>query len=307
MFGDNCHMILRMIFVLSIQGVYSLFPTQSALRCSLSRFARYSLQNGQIPDVISFDDKYSFIPNPIISSQESISPWIGTDIKAINGLDNLGLIIWTILLFNGLFTTSGKPSEWVLPGIAKLVKQTWKPWYIDYSQGFQYQLPIEIEIIRVLFFVTLSYLVNQVILGLFEGDEYWTWAIGLALLIPSSLLTLARNKRSSREDAMFEAFILDKFQEFVKDFRVTRDNKSTFKESRLIDAFERQYSVLQLSREMERNKINEEREKGSDSEVQGREGQEKGSGSQGLQRWEAENERQISMKRMQVCCGTSMS
>jgi hypothetical protein len=150
-----------------------------------------------IPVDISSTDKLSFDPN-----LSTLVP--NTDISSLSGGDNLGTILWAVLLFNGIFPIAGKPCDWVLPWIAKPLNMTESDWIKDYETGYAFSCPPTVDAIRFVFFLFLGYYVNQMVISSLGGDEFWGWSIAMSLLIPSSLITAAREEKPTREKAEFE-------------------------------------------------------------------------------------------------------
>jgi hypothetical protein len=218
-----------------------------------------SLQMQNIPSDLNYDDT-SFSAIDASNAGSMLLP--NTDIHELSGAVNLGVIIWTFVLYNGLFTTSGQPSDWILTPISRILNQSWQPWYQDFKQGFQYQVPYQVDLIRIVFFVALSWLVNQGILALFDGDSYWCWAIGACLAIPSGLISVSRDKRPTRAYASIESRAKVDFNEFAN-MRLDRVKGKSSDESRIILAF------LQQWKQQRRQQNNIDGDEDGDREVDG--------------------------------------
>lgn len=189
-----------------------------------------------VPTDLSFDDTY--ISQQDMFLQPQILP--NTDIHTLDNGLYLGVILWTFVLYYGLFGTAGSPNEWVLEPLARITGQVWKPWFVDYKQGFIYQTPVLIDIIRLLLFVGLAYFCNQAVLAIFEGDSYWCWAIAGSLSIPTGLVAVSRDVKPTREYSAIESMIQQDFKEFA-DLRLVRAKNRTCDEEKIIDIFQRQW------------------------------------------------------------------
>ena len=100
------------ILNLSIQ-LSMLVPTQMAIAAF-------------IPDVSSVDSR-------TFNDIQVLAP--NNDIATLDGALNLGGMLWGFVLYCGLFTTAGRPAEWILPIIAKLFSKDTEKWYIDAKDG----------------------------------------------------------------------------------------------------------------------------------------------------------------------------
>ena len=150
-------------------------------------------------------------PIPVeISSTDSAPPVMpdlllpNVEVQSLDGGGFLGVLLWTYVLYNGLFGLAGRPADWTLPPLARLFKLESEEWYSNYQSGYDYFVPPALEALRVGFFGILGYLLNMGIIRSFDGDAFWGWSIGLCLTIPSSLINLSRDKRLSREQSEFQ-------------------------------------------------------------------------------------------------------
>ena len=104
----------------------------------------------QIPTDISVDDKIAALATIKLVPDTSIDTFIGGD--------NLGVLLWTFVLYNGIFAISGKPADWLLPLIARIIgidveasstelqeKET-TVWYAAYKDGYYFEVPPLIEV-----------------------------------------------------------------------------------------------------------------------------------------------------------------
>lgn len=150
-------------------------------------------------DISSVDAPY--VPRSLDPAAPALLEPI-TTIVQLEGAANLGVLLWAFVLYQGPFTTSGRPAEWVLPIVAKGLNCEKEQWYLDYKEGFKFSVPPAVELVRVLFFLSLGYYVDMLTIASFDGDSYWGWAISGSLFIPVGLLALARGaeKAETREE-----------------------------------------------------------------------------------------------------------
>ena len=79
----------------------------------------------------------------------------------------------------GIFTSSLSPSELIIPYIAEVLQLKDDKWYRNFTEGLQYECPPIVDLIRVVIFTALGYLINTIILLSFENDSFWGWSIGI--------------------------------------------------------------------------------------------------------------------------------
>lgn len=196
-----------------------------------------------VPREVGIEDKVLNLPS-VAASTPMLVP--DNSIATLDGGENLGLILWAFVLYNGLFAISGRPAEWVLPVLARVVgvdvdntnstTDSYKDqdaWYRDYSDGYSFEVPPSVEFIRFGMFAILGYYANVFIVSSLGGDAFWGWSIGACLFIPSALLNAAREKLVTRQEAelfeslesAFRAFAEARFQRVVK-ARVIPSNSS---------------------------------------------------------------------------------
>ena len=149
-----------------------------------------------IPVEVSSTDAVPLVPdNPLLPNVE---------VHSLDGGDFLGAMLWTFVLYNGLFGLAGRPADWTLPLLAKASNQESAEWYVNYKSGYDYFVPPALEAVRVSFFALLGYLLNASIVSSLDGDMFWGWSIGTCLAIPSALISVSRDKRISREKSEFQ-------------------------------------------------------------------------------------------------------
>lgn len=142
--------------------------------------------------------------SPILETGRYLLP--DTTVQSLYGADNLGTLLWTFVLFNGLLTTSGSPSNWILRPLGKVLGQANETWYADYLDNYYFECPLKVDVARAAIFLSLGYTMDRIIVESFGGDSYWGWSIGASLSIPAALIKLARGKPPTREAAELQVF-----------------------------------------------------------------------------------------------------
>lgn len=206
-----------------------------------------------IPVDISSSD-LPYLPKALDPSAAALLEPV-TKVVQLEGGSNLGVLLWAFVLYQGIFTTAGRPADWVLPVVAKGLSCESEQWYKDYVEGFSYVVPPAAELCRVLFFLSLGYYFDMLVIRAFDGDVYWGWATAGSLSIPIGLLALARgaDKKETREESALAEAMRRDFLEFGGS-RITRHNpneprissngrKTIYEtaEAQLIVAFRRSY------------------------------------------------------------------
>lgn len=206
-----------------------------------------------IPVDISSSD-LPYLPQSIDPSAATLLEPV-TKVVELEGGTNLGVLLWAFVLYQGIFTTAGRPADWVLPVVAKGLNCESEQWYIDYRENFPYTVPPAVELVRVLFFLSLGYYADGLVINSFGSDPYWGWATAGSLSIPIGLLALARgaDKKATREEVALSEAMQRDFSDFGGS-RITRHNpnepligpsgrKKIFEaaESSIILAFRRSY------------------------------------------------------------------
>lgn len=160
-----------------------------------SRLALVSNRN--VPLELSIDDKV-LDPFQLINS-DTLLP--NTSIATLVGGENLGFLLWSYVLFQGLFTLPGRPAEWILPIAATLFNDGDKLWYREYTDGFVFLTPVYVDLFRFVLFGLAGYYVNQLVIWSLGGDSFWGWSIAACLAIPATFINLFRDKRSTRKES----------------------------------------------------------------------------------------------------------
>jgi len=80
----------------------------------------------------------------------------------------------------GLFTTAGKPAEWVIPGIVSALGGEMKDdqWYKDFESGYSYETPVLVDAFRLALFLILGFYFNAFVDYIFDQDAFWGWSSG---------------------------------------------------------------------------------------------------------------------------------
>jgi len=150
-------------------------------------------------------------------------------------------LLWSFVLYNGIFT-SGKPADWYLPIVGKVLNTDNEQWYKDYIDGYQFDVPIIVEAVRFATFLALGYYINLAIITIFDNDTFWGWSIGMCLAIPSALLNASRDKLITRTLGQLQEKCIKDFNDFASSRLMKSDSKSaTVSETALINAFRRTY------------------------------------------------------------------
>jgi len=198
------------------------------IKVDISRFVRVGIEREfQAPEINTLDDQL-LLPE--------------TSIHSLSGGENLGILLWTFVLYQGLFTTSGRPADWIVKPLAILFRKTNETWYQDYDRGYYFECPPSIELSRIGVFFVLSVAWNRLLINSLGDDSFWGWSIGACLAIPSALIALSRDKPPTREVAEFQVAIESDFAEFARAVLRTRKD-GRVSEKRLIELFRRKSKV----------------------------------------------------------------
>lgn len=114
-----------------------------------------------------------------ISTTDTVEKWTNTasagallpdtSINALDGAINLGAILFTFVLYNGLFGKAGRPADWVLPVVAKALGEEESSWFKDYTDGFSFEVPPTAEFLRFGFFGVLGWYTNLAWIAALDG------------------------------------------------------------------------------------------------------------------------------------------
>lgn len=198
---------------------------------------------------ISSTRVYSLIPNNIPEELDGLADSMSAtwgngystelpnvEVVALNGASELGTLLWAYVLYSGIFTTSGRPAEWILPPIATILRKDQDLWFQDFKQGYLFDLPPLIEFLRVAIFLFLGFFCNRTWIAILDGDTFWGWSTALAIAIPTGLLNLSRDKLLSRSDSIFQNNLISDFKAFIMK-RVVRKKGVITSEEAILRAF----------------------------------------------------------------------
>jgi len=158
-----------------------------------------------------------------------------TSIETIEGGENLGTLLFAFILYQGL-------SNSVLPVVAKVLNCEMQDWYRDAKDGFAFDTPPAVEMVRVLLFLSSAYYLNKFWISLFGGDSFWGWATAGALAIPTALFSAvaAQDKKPTRSAFDFQEKMKENFREFALR-RISRNVDEECTEQRIINVFRRNF------------------------------------------------------------------
>ena len=222
---------------LTLQDITSLSPLSSLSLQDISSLTMLSLV--PIPVEISSLDTITTTATTSVPTIPITIP--NTDIETLDGGDNLGTLLWSFVLYNGIFT-SGKPADWYLPIVGKVLNTDNEQWYKDYIDGYEFDVPVIVEAVRAATFLALGFYINLAIITIFDNDTFWGWSIGMCLAIPSALLNASRDKLITRKLGQLQEKCIKDFNDFASSRLMKSDSKSaTVSETALINAFRRTY------------------------------------------------------------------
>ena len=211
-------------------------PRRNVLKRGTFHSSSLRMMRGEIPSDLSASDPLS---SSVLPSSELVP---NIDIHPLDGGSFLGLLLWSYVLYNGLFGLAGRPADWLLPSLAKVLKEEEKEWFKDFSEGFSYFCPPPLELLRVALFLSLGFLVNSACIASFDGDDFWTWSIATCLAIPSALINLSRDPRLTRERSAFLSNLSDAFTSFANNkLEVDPTSKSFLSIYKIISAFRQDF------------------------------------------------------------------
>ena len=167
------------------------------------------------------------------------------EIKQLDGGFNLGIILWSIIIYMGgpfpseytfadrllpsivnilkSFSNSTNPSEGTADSVESMKQQensgesSMTPndgngndfqWYLDFVDGYSFRCPIYVDFIRFVIFGVAGYYFNYYLIESLGGDVYWGWATGLSTCFPTALIVLSRKARVTREFGLFEVKLI---------------------------------------------------------------------------------------------------
>ena len=248
--GSRCRIAndeMRLFYISLLPILTSGFlPKHQRNRLTRERFpvASSTALAALVPVDISIADTIASSRFADLENQAALLP--NNNIETLDGGFNLGFILFTFVLYNGIFGKAGRPAEWVLPAVAKVTGEEEKEWFRDFSDGFAFDVPPTVEAVRVLVFALLAFVVETAWVAAFDGDTFWGWSTGICLFLPSSLINLSRDSRATRSEYEFESQLKDAFEQFAS-VRLTRgargDKSISCNELNIIVGFRRAYTA----------------------------------------------------------------
>jgi len=184
-----------------------------------------------IPKDITSVDKIAASVLDTLAASPEILLVPDTTINTLTGGDNLGVLLWAFVLYNGIFPVAGRPADWLLPFVAQgagvdvdLVEEKGKTidsdsknsWYLDYKAGYKFVVPPEVELFRFGLFGALAFYFNAFVISSLGGDSFWGWSVGACMLIPSALINAAREQPPTRQEAALAMKLEQEFVDFAE-------------------------------------------------------------------------------------------
>jgi hypothetical protein len=211
-------LIFLLLLALAISEAFRLKPTEhTSLQFQHKRFKEHLLKGAGIlaSQFVLPSQSWAAVPIPVeISSSDlidkatrlaekaSIVP--NTSIESLDGAENLGALLFTIVIYQGLGITKRRPAEFVLPFVVKVFNQEDAQWYKDYQEGFAFSVPPVIEAARVAMFGVLGWYTNIALVAALDGDAFWGWSTAACLTLPALLFNASRVKPPTRAEAEFQ-------------------------------------------------------------------------------------------------------
>jgi hypothetical protein len=127
--------------------------------------------------------------------------------------------------------------------LAKILGEDKSEWYVDFKEGFQFDVPAPIDFARFGFFALIGFTFNSAITQAFGGDLFWGWSTGACLTIPATLLTLFRPKRPTRADVAADEAVMRDFSEFASKRLIRFAEGKRCAESKIVIAFRRSFAA----------------------------------------------------------------
>jgi len=194
-----------------------------------------------VPADLSASDKLESVSKTASRASRAGALLPDTSVNALDGAVNLGAILFTFVLYNGFFGRAGKPSEWVLPFTARQPDKKNELWYKDFSDGFVYTVPPEIELLRISGFAVLGWFTNLAWIAALDGDSFWGWSTAACLAFPTGLIALSRDPKQTREEFEFDEKMKSNWNLFAPKI-LSKEVQSKCSESNIILRFRRSFS-----------------------------------------------------------------
>jgi hypothetical protein len=183
-----------------------------------------------------------------ISSLGNSGPLLpDTSIVSLDGAINLGAILFTFVIYNGL--GNFRPADLCLPLFATVANQREDQWFKDFSEGFQHNVPPLVELLRVVFFAGLGWGFNLGWIAVLDGDSFWGWSTAATLVIPSGLINMARPEKLTREQQGFDNKMRSDFSTFAPTI-LSQEKDAKCSETNIILRFRRNYTLYRTEEEV---------------------------------------------------------
>ena len=138
-----------------------------------------------------------------------------TEVVELDGGGNLATLLFAYTLYQGLFT-NGRPGDWILPVFATIFNAKEEQWFLDYKDGFSFEVPPLIEAARCIVFLGFGYIVATTWVAALEGISFYGYATAACLAGPAALLQLARRKPPSRTEFDLAVKMKRDFNDFAQ-------------------------------------------------------------------------------------------
>ena len=199
--GDCKYFIIILLFFIQSVACFVVVDLQNSLFFEIRRQKCWKPLSALVPSEISATDKVQYLT--IDNSGPNV------DIISLTGANELGALIWGYNIY--LFITLFRQTDIFIVLLAKMTGGENRQWYLDFKDGYKYDVPAPFDLLRIGLTICLGYFVNKVLIGAFDGDSFWGWSTAVCIAIPSSLISLSVEKLKTREEGVFEAGIIYSF------------------------------------------------------------------------------------------------
>ena len=203
-----------------------------------------SLAGTPIPVSTRSDDSVVETVKVMKASPHVVMP--NVEVASLDGAGNLGSLLWAYVLYTGVISTiisprSGRPADWILPLVVKVTQEEQSEWFLNYEENLRFDVPPLAELVRVLFFLSLGFYTNILVVSALDGDAFWGWSIAGSLAIPALLIDAARPKPPTREEMVLRMELEADFSGFLAR-RIRESPGSKTQEEALLRAFRREFA-----------------------------------------------------------------
>lgn len=183
----------------------------------LSRRSSFALSwSNNVPsDLSSDDDSFGLYSK----ASDMLLP--NTDIASLDSAFSVGVFLWCMLYYI-------LAKDVLLSVLARAMRYEESPFFEDFKDNYAYNVPFDVEVLRVLVIGLLATATTSATSFAFDGDLYWGWAISGALLFPSTLFYLAQEKRPSRAEG-------ELMQGLSNDFSMFKDESIVYRRGSAVD------------------------------------------------------------------------